>query len=300
MVARSKKGAGTIKRRGRPAGTTKAELAARFAAIREIVQANQPTGIRFTYYTATTRGIVPKTDSGYRMVQQAILQMRRQGVLPWAWIVDSNRWMRKPPSYGDLSEAVEDFAAMYRRALWRNSSAAVEVWCESESVAGVLYPITSKWDVPLYPMKGQSSDTFVWGAAQTYKRDPRQLHIFYVGDHDPHGYEIETQLHAKLLEHSGRTDISFQRLACDADDVARLGLAGGPAKKSTYRDALVGRTVAWEGPAVEVEAIEPPTLRGWLDSWISEYADKEAIKVLEIAEESEREAIRIFGRERAS
>lgn len=264
------------------------KMAARYDALFEIVRANQPTGIRFTYYTATTTGLVPKANTGYVKVQRAILKMRREGRIPWSWIVDTNRWMRKPTTWGSVEEMLDDASASYRHALWHDSNVAVEVWCESESVAGVLYPVTSKWDVPLYPIKGQTSDSFAYGAAQSYRHDPRSLVIFYVGDHDPAGYEIETNLHAKLIEHSGRSDIEFTRLACDADDVARLDLTGTTPKKSSYIDAMTGQRVPWTGPAVEIEAIGPPLLRQWLDDWIVEYIDPEALRLHQIAEDSGR------------
>jgi len=267
-------------------------MANRLDAVYEIVESNQPTGIRFTYYTATTRGIVPKTDAGYVKIQRAILAMRRSGVMPWSWIVDTNRWMRKPTTWGSVEELLDDTASTYRRAMWRDSDVAVEVWCESESVAGVLYPVTAKWDVPLYPIKGQTSDSFVYGAAQTYRHDPRRLVIYYVGDHDPAGYEIETNLHAKLVQHSGREDIDFTRLACDSDDVDRLHLTGTVPKKNDYIDALTGQRMPWTGPAVEIEAISPPILRDWLDDWISDHVDPEALRLHKIAEDSERDILR--------
>jgi hypothetical protein len=267
-------------------------MEARYDAVYEIVRENQPTGIRFTYYRATTRGIVPKNDSGYNKVQRAILDMRRAGQIPWSWIVDTNRWMRKPTTYDDLEDALDDLTASYRKALWRDSDVVVEVWCESESVAGVLYPVTSKWDVPLYPIKGQTSDSFAYGAAQTYKHDPRELVIYYVGDHDPHGYEIETNLHAKLKLHSGRDDIDFTRLACDAGDVLRLGLSGTRPKKDSYVNALTGDRVPWIGEAVEIEAIDPPALRHWLDDWIGQHVDPEALRLHKVYEEAERDGLR--------
>lgn len=266
-------------------------MADRYDAVYEIVRENQPTGVRFSYYTATTLGVVPKTKNGARKVQRAILDMRRNGRIPWSWIVDTNRWMRKPTSYGSVSEVLADAAASYRRALWRDSGTVVEVWCESESVAGVLYPVTSEWDVPLYPIKGQTSDSFAWGAAQSYRDDPRQIVIFYVGDHDPHGYEIESNLRAKLMEHSGRDDISFERMACDAEDVSRFGLTGGTPKKPNYIDAVTGQKVAFRGPAVEVEALSPPWLRATLSSWISQFIDQEKLRLMRVAEESERDIL---------
>lgn len=266
-------------------------MEARYDALYAIVKASQPTGVRFVYYRATVEGIVPKTDSGYVKVQRAILEMRRLGIIPWPWIVDSNRWMRKPTTWTSVDEFLANGAATFRKNIWAESDVAVEVWCESESVAGVLYPTTAEWDVPLYPIKGQTSDSFAYGAAQNYKRDPRQLVIFYVGDHDPAGYEIETNLNAKLIEHSGRTDIEFTRLACDADDVARLGLTGTPPKKTTWRDALTGESNIWEGPAVEIEAIDPTILRSWLGDWIGDHFDQARLDELRVAEQVERQQL---------
>ena len=91
-------------------------------------------------------------QNGYIKVQRAILDMRRADVLPWSWIVDNTRWMQKPTP-GTPSRTRSRTSA--RRTARRSGGklVAVEVWCESESVAGVLYPATSKWDVPLYPVR---------------------------------------------------------------------------------------------------------------------------------------------------
>jgi hypothetical protein len=279
--------AGHIKRHR----ATREQMQDRYDAVYDIVRANHPTGIRFTYYTATTRGIVSKDDSGYNKIQRAVLHLRRTGILPWDWIVDTNRWMRKPETWGSVEEMLDDAAASYRRALWRDSPVAVEVWCESESVAGVLYPVTAQWDVPLYPIKGQTSDTFAYGAAQSYRGDPRGLVIYYIGDHDPHGYEIESNLRAKLVKHSGRSDIAWSRLACTADDVEQLELHGSPPKKSDYIDAMTGNRVPWRGTSVEVEALEPPWLRNVLADAITAHIDPEALRLTRIAEQSERDIL---------
>ncbi|MEX5711978.1 hypothetical protein AB1484_27695 [Parafrankia sp. FMc6] len=279
--------AGHIKR----ARASRDEMEARYDALYEIAAETQPTGLRFIYYTATTRGIVEKTDSGYNKVQRAILDMRRADRIPWHWIVDTNRWMRKPTTWSSLDEMLANAAASYRRDLWAASSVLVEVWCESESVAGVINDVTHDWDVPLYPIKGQTSDSFAWGAAQNFKDDLRRVVIYYVGDHDPHGYEIETNLNAKLREHSGRDDITFIRLGCTQEQVDALDLPGGPPKKSTYVDKMTGDKVQWNGLSVEVEALDPRYLRELVESAICEHLDPERLAMLRHAEESEREIL---------
>lgn len=284
--------------RGRPRGMTNAMIVARDDALFAITEEQQPTGARFVYYRASGEHIVLKTIPGYRTTQQSVLRMRRAGRIPWEWIIDTSRWMRKPITYDSVDELLAVQSASYRRALWTDADTAVEVWCESESIAGVLYPVTSEWDVPLFPCHGQASDTFAWSAAQEYRDDPRNIIIYYFGDHDPHGCEISTQLEKKLVEHSGRDDLEFVRVACTADDVDRYDLyaAGDPAKKDSYVDARTGQHVPWRGPAVQIEAIDPRTLRAELESRITGHIDPERLRLLRAAEAAEREQLEYFAR----
>ncbi len=198
----------------------------RFDALVDIVVDAAPTGVRFVYYRAVSKGIVPKTDNGYKQVQRALMALRESGRIYWSDIVDSSRWMRKPETWGSLDEMLSDAAASYRRDLWRSSDNRVEVWCESESVAGVIGPVTFEWDVPLFPIKGQTSAAFAYAAAMQYRGDGRPIVIYYVGDRDPAGLEIEANLAAKLREYSGRTDIKVTRLACTDQQVLAMHLVG--------------------------------------------------------------------------
>lgn len=58
--------------------------------------------------------------------------------------------MRKPFSYSSMQAALERTAELYRRSLWDNQDAYVEIWLEKDALAGVLYRVTSSWDVPLW------------------------------------------------------------------------------------------------------------------------------------------------------
>lgn len=287
-------GAGTITGAdGRPRRmrATKAQLAARYDGLYAITREQQPTSIRFVFYRASHTGLsIPKSEGGYRMVQRALLTMRRQGRLPWGWIVDNTRWMRKPTTWDSLDEMLADAAASYRRALWHEAPTLVEVWCESESIAGVLLPITERWDVPLFPIKGQTSDTFAYNAAMSYRGDPRLVQVYYVGDHDAHGMEIATYLEAKLREHSDRDDIRFTHLACTADQIEEFNLPRSiEPKRDSYIDGRTGRRVRWHGPDVQVEALDPHHLRSELDWWIRRHVDQHRLRMLLAVEESERQ-----------
>jgi len=56
---------------------------------------------------------VEKTEAGYRQVQNLLTKMRREESLPWDWIADNTRWMRKPATYDSLHQAlIERMASM--------------------------------------------------------------------------------------------------------------------------------------------------------------------------------------------
>ena len=72
--------------------------------------------------------------------------------------------MRKPSSFDDLEDALQTTAKQYRRNLWRNANHYLEIWLEKDVLAGVIYPVTSIYDVPLMVTKGFSSETFTYKA----------------------------------------------------------------------------------------------------------------------------------------
>jgi hypothetical protein len=279
-------GAGHIKR----SRATKAEMEERYEALIQIVTDSAPTGVRFVYYRAATQHLIPKIDSGYNKVQRALVHLRKTGRVPYASITDSSRWMRKPRTWAKAEDALAELTSSYRRALWQNADSCVEVWCESESVAGVLWPIANKWDVPLYPIKGQTSISFAYAAAMEYRFEPRPINIYFAGDYDPAGLEIEAQLAHKLREYSGRDDITIRRLACTADQAASLQDLGTTAKKKTWRHPTLG-IQPFRGKAVEVEAIDAPDLRGIVEDWITSHLDPHELAVTRMVEEQERQGL---------
>ena len=276
-------GAGPIKRER----ATQAEMHERHLALCSIVADAAPTGVRFCYYRAVSQGIVPKTDNGYRMVQRALMHLRETGIIPWTFIVDSSRWMRKPETWSSGDKLLHEVARTYRRSNWDDSDERVEVWCESESVAGVIFPVTSQWDVPLYPMKGQTSASFAYAAAMEYKDDERPLIIYYVGDYDPAGLEIEAHLAHKLRKYSARADMTIERLACTRQLIAELDLIGGKPKKRTWKHPALG-VQPFAGEAVEVEAIDAPILRNIVSDAITSHLDEHKLAVTRKGEEQER------------
>src|SRR4051812_6135555 len=149
---------------------TKAEIEAIRQAIYEIVHASRPMTVRQVFYALTVRGAVAKTEAEYKGTAIRLLTaMRRSGELPYSWISDNTRWMRKPSSYAGLSDFLERTARLYRRDLWAEAPVYVEVWCEKDALAGVLLEETAVYDVPLMVSRGFSSDTYLQSAAEAIR-----------------------------------------------------------------------------------------------------------------------------------
>ena len=122
--------------------STKREVWQRRLHLYGIVHKMRPMTVRQVFYQATVHEIVEKTDAGYAKVQTDLVVMRKDGMLPYDWIADNTRWQRKPETFSSVEQALQDTARFYRKALWADADAYVEVWLEKDALAGVVYPVT--------------------------------------------------------------------------------------------------------------------------------------------------------------
>ena len=265
---------------------TRAEMEERAEALITLASANGPCSVRHLFYAATVAKVpgIMKNQAGYDKVQRQVLALRRDGRIPYRPVVDGTRWMRKPASYTSAAAALEATAALYRRNLWATSRWRVEVWAESDSIAGTIFDITARWDVPLMVTRGQSSETFAHNAAEAWKETSSVPSVLYIGDHDPAGLDIEESVRTKLETFYGRT-LLWDRVGVTWSQAEALDLPGTPPKTA-------GRRKPYPFPlAVEAEALPAPLLRELLDDAIAWHVDQDELDVLLAAEESEREIL---------
>jgi hypothetical protein len=76
MTARKSYPASPIKR----CRSSKATVEQRRSALIDIVDKARPATVRQVYYLATIAGLVPKTESGYDIVQNDLTLLRRAGL----------------------------------------------------------------------------------------------------------------------------------------------------------------------------------------------------------------------------
>ena len=234
--------------------------------------------------------MIPKKEAAYQgIVIRLCGQMREDGELPWAWIADGTRWMRKPHSYSSMQEALLRTQETYRRDLWANQNAYVEVWCEKEALSGVLFPITSEYDVPLMIVKGFPSKDFVHGAAETIEEIGKPAYLYYFGDHDPSGLWIWRDVQNKIRRYAPDADVTFQKVAVTPEQIKQYRLPTRPTKREGNSHAKNFR-----GQSVEVDSLPPDTLQALVRGVIEQHIDQRQLRITKIAERSEREQLAVL------
>ena len=272
--------ASPIKRRRR----TRAEIDDIKSTIYETVLTERPMTVRQVFYRLVSAGKIDKTEGEYNStVVRLLSEMRLSGYLPFDWIADNTRWMRKPKTHSNLRSMLDITASAYRRALWNDQNDYVEIWLEKDALSGVVYGVTSEWDVPLMVTRGYPSLTFLNSAAQSIAWEEKPAYLYYFGDMDPSGLDIPRVVEERLTEFAPDTEIFFKRVAVTDDQVARWNLPTRPTKKSDTRSK------SFRGESVELDAIPPDDLRSMVNDCIVQHVDADAFEKTKIAEASERE-----------
>ena len=270
----------------RRARRTSADIAAIERAIYDALAADHPQTLRGLFYRLESQGVVPKTDAAYKTtVMRLSVRMRRAGVLPYDWLSDNTRWMRKPRTHSSLIDLLRSSAAVYRRDLWASQDVYVEVWCEKDALAGVLAEVTMPYDVPLMVSRGYASVTYLHSAAETITAAGKPTYLYYFGDYDPSGLDISRRIEQELRRMAPDVEIHFERVAVTADQIREYGLPTRPTKATDSRCRGFGAA------SVEVDALPARVLKAMVEACIVRHIDPAALAVVKVAEASERQQL---------
>lgn len=243
--------------------------------------------VRQVFYQLEVAEVVEKTERGYRDVQKQVLLMRREGLLPYSFITDGTRRRRKPSTFADASDYVTTAASQYRRDLWRGHHERVEVWLEKDGLADIVSDVTDRWDVSLMVSRGSSSETFLHDADVRHLKDGRDrdigTYVYTLYDYDAGGERSHEQVRG-ALELDGVCQV--ERLAVTPEQIREWDLPSRPAKPSDPEAHRWGDT-----PCVELDAIDPDTLRGLVEEAVLRHVDRDAWDAGQAIEEDERHAL---------
>ena len=194
------------------------------------------------------------------------------------------------PCRDAIHEALEDTAATYRKALWRDAGSYVEIWLEKDALSGAILQITDKFDVPLMVARGYSSETFLHTFGNYMAAVKKPCFVYHFGDFDPSGQDAVRAVEKGLRQHAGNAEIHFERIAVTRRQIDEWNLPSRPTKQSD------SRAKGFSALSVELDAIDPNQLRALVNEAIERHLPPHEYRVLLAAEESERQAIVAFVR----
>jgi hypothetical protein len=246
------------------------------AFARELLAARHPMTLRQLHYTIFSAAKIDyrNTQADYKRLSRATTKARRQyrfvelrGLsesfefgIPHNWIVDELREAEMVNVWEDAPGYIDTVRVSYRRDLWQDQPAYCEVWSEKATVLGSLRPVTQKLGVMLRACRGFGSTGMEGQIGSLFESIQKPIHIFYLGDHDPSGHDIERDIYLRTQEASGK-NFTMTRLAIYRDDIQRFHLPPQTIKSTDSRSVRFQQRFGRQAPTVELDALPVDELR---------------------------------------
>jgi hypothetical protein len=265
--------------------------------------------LRQLYYQLVARDYIENSIRSYKRVGDIISDARLAGYIDWGMIEDRNRETVIPTAWENPAEIVRAAANQFRVDRWEGQEIYVEVMVEKDALSGILEPVCRELHVRFTANKGYSSSSAMYDAgkrvrgALLHDGNINQVHIFYLGDHDPSGIDMTRDITERITMFSGLEDrvddigdiIHIHRLALNWDQVKKWNPPENPAKETdsrfdSYRDKF-GES-SWE-----LDAVEPRTLADLVRSGIISLIDAEQWNAVATREEKMRSELINFADE---
>ena len=257
-----------------------------------------PTNGRFVFYELEQLGKIPKhyldehgrerARTPAQDVSDALMVLRRIGLVPWWWITDETReltdWEYAPSVYQYVVNQ-QDYA---RIDCWADEPPPLII-CESRATKGVLERITGNYLCPITATNGQGGGFIVTDIVPKLVGNERE--VLYIGDCEVGGPadQIEDNTRRRIEEHSSRVFApdTWSRVALTREQVNR-----NPRLRNLVIDKIDRR---YKPPrpyqAIECEAVGQVALERMLRARLDALLPEPLVDVL-VREEQQRTKIR--------
>jgi hypothetical protein len=252
-------------------------------AAHEILAAHHPMTVRQVYYRLVSGLVIENSLSAYKAVSNALVDARREGLVPWEWIEDRLRRPRRVSMFRDLADFAEAAARAYRRDVWASQPGYIEVWLEKDALSGIFEDVLWPYGVTLNVGRGYDGWDSIHNAAGRFGNGDG-VTVLYFGDFDPSGEDMVRSLEERLADRGAEPEIV--KVALTAKDVRRHRLPPALTKiTDTRRKAFVAR----HGDiSVELDALPIEVLRARIVEEVERRMDLRALQRVRAVEVEER------------
>ena len=192
--------------------------------------------------------------------------------IPPNWMVDEGRQPETVNVWQDAASYIETVKRCYRRDNWQDQAHHVEVWSEKGSIMGAIRPLAEQWGVTLRVCHGFGSTGMEQQIGESFAGINKPITVYYLGDHDPSGRVIESDIHHRVETACGR-DFTMERLAIHAADIKRFNLPPQRIKATDSRSAGFRREFGSDAATVELDALPAAELRQRVEEAITSLID---------------------------
>lgn len=233
--------------------------------------------LRQLYYQLVSRDVIPNNVKEYGKLSRLLVEGRMAGIVDWDAIEDRIRVPYLPYYAEDPADALDDIIGQYRIDRMKGQPRYIELWVEKDALSGVLKRITQEYHIRLMVNRGYSSCTAMHDASERFRNiGSRQVHILYLGDHDPSGLDMIRDITDRLLEFG--IDANVKRIALTKEQIEEYDPPPNPAKLS---DSRSGKYIDEHGDSCwEVDALNPDVLHKIVRKNIEALIDKQLYKVI--------------------
>ncbi len=265
--------------------------------------------LRQLYYQLVSRDIIPNKQSEYAKVGNLLKKGRMAGVIDWDAIEDRLRKPQIPYWVHDVEDALQDIINQYRLDRLDDQDVYIEVWSEKDALSGILYRVTSKYQVNLVINRGYGSITAIYDAYKRFKKQiiaGKTTHLLYFGDHDASGLDMVRDIKERMLQfflYGFREELiahdndmnwyskylkkifTVEHVGLTTDQVGEFNPPPNPAKESDPRFKWYQRE--YGNSSWEVDALEPRVLTDLLSEAIEDRIDMGMYESVLIQEEDD-------------
>jgi hypothetical protein len=251
--------------------------------------------LRHLFYRLVGKGLLDKTENGYKRLGTYTREWRHAGLIPYEALSDHTRWY-----YGDIrhkspEEAVASALKNYRSDIWSNWNTHKEIWTEKDAMVQILLSVANPLGVKVFSTRGYASIGSMANTAAPqildYLSQEKYVYIYYFGDHDPSGKDIDRAAKSAIERHLKDNEIvnfHFERVAILPEDIEKYNLPTRPTKKTDSRSAK------FEGESVELDSMDMRTIKQRVYDCIMENVPDELMKEALENEQADKERISNF------
>jgi hypothetical protein len=255
----------------------------------EILAEQSPMTVRQLFYRLVSIGLLENSQAHYAKVSRVMTIARKDGRIEYDLIVDRSRPTYSPSVWRDPGQYAKTIQHSYRKDYWETQPVHVEIWAEKDAVIGSIQDLTDELGITVRVGRGFQSTTRVHEIAEHFESIGKPIYVYYLGDHDPSGREIQDDLILRV-----RADFRLTRLAIHEEDIAKFKLP--PLRVKTNDPRAASFLFRHGDECVELDALPPTELRRRIRKAVMRHVDTESWKRTKLVEAAETKSIVSFAK----